>query len=42
MEFGLCFVATFNMLLRLCKLTGKASRENAEAIFQEMLFVDIG
>ncbi|XP_065882357.1 small ribosomal subunit protein mS39-like isoform X2 [Dysidea avara] len=34
-------ITTFNMLLRLCKLTGKASRENAEAIFQEMLFVDI-
>lgn len=35
-------VATFNMLLKLSEHSGKASRQTAAAIFQEMLHVGIG
>lgn len=37
-----CLLATFNMLLKLSEHSGKASRETAVAIFQEMLHVGIG
>lgn len=41
-EFMLHPTATFNTLLKLSEHTGKASRETAAAIFQEMLHVGIG
>ena len=35
-------IATFNTLLKLSEHSGKASRETAAAIFQEMLHIGIG